>query len=301
MPRSADVSGATQRAERIVDANNHLGETPLWSVAQQALYWINCEKPPQVHRWHPESGTHDVWPMPERVGGIALGTRGRLLVVLARGIFDFEPASGELTLRCASPLPLHVSLHETQCDHHGRLWVGGYDHNFTPTHRDAKDAALLRLDGNRLTRVVDGISVANGLAVSPDGCKLYFADAPTRRIVRFDLHTITGELSNRTTFTELPQGEGFVDGATVDAEGGYWLAAVGSGTLRRYLPDGTLDRSVRLPVSNPTNAVFGGEYLDTLYITTTQLALGADSAANGGVFACKPGVTGLPEPIVSGS
>jgi L-arabinonolactonase len=128
---------------------------------------------------------------------------------------------------------------------------------------------------------------------------MYFADSPTRRVECFDLDPATGELANRQTFLQLAEGEGFVDGAVVDAQGGYWLAAVGAGTLRRYLPDGALDRVVQLPVSNPTKAAFGGARLDTLYITTTRLAISPGSDANGGVYALEPGIQGLPEPLVA--
>lgn len=293
------MSATPHNVQLAVDANNHLGETPLWSTAEQVLYWINCEHPPEIHRFNPADGSHVVWPMRMRVGGIALGARGRLLVVLSDGLYDFDPTTAALTLRCVSPLAPHVSLHECQCDRQGRLWVGGFDHHFTPTNRDARDAALCRLDGNQLIPVVTRISVANGLAFGPDGRRLYFADSPTRRVECFDLDAASGALSNRATFAELPAGEGFVDGATVDAEGAYWLANVGAGRLRRYLPDGTLDRIVALPVGNPTKAAFGGKDLDTLYVTTTRLALGPDSATNGGLYAFKPGVTGLPEPIVA--
>lgn len=291
------MSSAAPGTELVCAANNHLGETPLWSVAEQALYWVNCENPPQIHRFKPADKTHAVWPMPQRVGGIALAPHNRLLVVLSHGIFEFAPQSGELQERCASPLPAHVSLHECQCDRQGRLWVGSYDHQFTSTNRDARDGALFRLDGRQLTPVVSNISVANGLAFSTDGRRMYFSDAPTRLIECFDVDPASGELANRATFTRLPDGEGFVDGATVDAQGAYWLATVGAGALRRYLPDGTLERIVALPVSNPTNATFGGKDLDVLYVTTTRLALGPDSNANGGVYALKPGVPGVAEPI----
>jgi len=285
--------------ERVLQADNYLGETPLWSAAEEALYWVNCENPPEVHRWRPATGARATWSMPRRVGGIALRPGGRLLVVLADGLYDFDPASAGLTPRCRSPLPEHVALHECQCDRQGRLWVGGYDHNFTPAHRDARDAAFFRLDGDRLTRVVDGISIANGLAFSPDGLRIYFADAPTRRAECADLDPASGEISNRRLFLRLQDGEGFVDGAAIDAEGAYWLAAVGSGALRRYLPDGTLDRIVALPVSNPTKCAFGGANLDVLYVTTTRLAIGPDHEANGGVYAFSPGVSGLPEPVLA--
>lgn len=71
-----------------------------------------------------------------------------------------------------------------------------------------------------------------------------------------------------------------MDGATVDADGGYWLAIVGVGALRRYLPDGTLNRIVKRPVSSHAKAAFGGAQLETLYLTTTRLQIGPGSGAN---------------------
>jgi len=286
------------QADCVLDADNHLGETPLWSSQEQALYWVNCEHPPEIHRWQPDTGGHDVWPMPERVGGIALKPGGDLLVVLSHGIYDFAPGSAGLTLRCASPLPEYVSLHECQCDRQGRLWVGAYDHRFTPSNRDAREGALFRLDGDHLTRVLEDISVANGLAFSPDGRRMYFADSPMRRVDIFDMDPATGAISNRQVFLQLQEGEGYVDGATVDEEGGYWLATVGAGRVRCYLPDGSPDRIVSLPVSNPTKPAFGGHNLDILYVTTTRLEIGPDSAANGSLYAIQPGVRGIPEPVL---
>ncbi len=290
MSKSPEVS-------RISNFDHYLGESPLWSTEEQALFWINVEKEPELHRWHPESGNHKCWPMPRRIGGILLAPQGQLVVVLADGLYDFNPSCADLTLRCASPLPKQCSLHEAQCDRQGRLWTGAYDHDFN------KQAAFLRLDGDSLTTVVPDISVANGLAFSPDGRTMYLTDAPTRKVEAFDLDPATGALSNRRTFFELKKekGEGFADGAAMDVEGGYWIAAVGSGTLRRYLPDGTLDRVVPLPVSNPTKPAFGGPDMKTLYVTTTKLEIGADSEKNGGLYALEVGVAGIPEPVLGQS
>lgn len=276
--------------------DNYLGETPLWSEKEQALYWVNCEQPPEIHRWHPETGDHTVWPMQARVGGIVLKKNG-LLVVLANGIYDFDTVTGELSLRVPSPLPEHVALHECQCDRQGRLWVGAYDHHFNPDNRDAKDGAIFRLDGDMLTPVIPNISVANGLAISPEGTTLYVSDSPTRTIMAYELDTGTGELSNGREFVKLQDGEGFVDGATVDAQGGYWLAAVGAGALRRYLPDGRLDRVCTIPVSNPTKPAFGGPEFTTLYTPTTKLKIGPDSEKNGAIYAIPMDIKGIAEPV----
>jgi sugar lactone lactonase YvrE len=274
---------------------NYLGESPLWHPRENALYWINCEDPPEIHRWDPRQDLHTVWPMPQRVGGIVLASGSHLVVALSDGIYDFNTATQALTLHVRSPLPRNVSLHECQCDRQGRLWVGSYDHNFTPINRDARGGSVFRLDGGTLVPMIHNMSIANGMAFSPQGNTMYVSDSPTRTVEAFDLDAATGELSNRRLFLRLAEGEGFVDGATVDALGGYWLAAVGAGTVRRYLPGGCLDRVIPLPVCNPTKPAFGGTGLDTLFVTTTQLNIGADSEANGGIYAIRPGERGIAE------
>src|SRR5688572_18670715 len=112
----------TPDVERITDIRNTVGETPVWSVAEQALYWINCEEEPELLRWDPQSGAVRRWPMPERIGGFVLKQKGGALVVLASGLFDFDLASGALTPRVASPLSPPVALHECACDPTGRFW-----------------------------------------------------------------------------------------------------------------------------------------------------------------------------------
>ncbi|MBU6266580.1 MAG: SMP-30/gluconolactonase/LRE family protein [Sphingomonadales bacterium] len=283
------------------DAGNYLGETPVWSVAEQALWWVNCEEPSEIHRWHPGTGQHDAWPMPQRVGGFVLKAGGGLLVALYDGLYDWAPGD-DLRLRARSPFPAHVALHECACDRQGRFWIGGFDRRF-PADRGARDAAICRLDGDRLVPVIPGIAVANALAFSPDGGTLYVSDSPTRTVEAYDLDPATGAVANRRRFLSLGEGEGFVDGATVDAAGGYWLANVAAGRLRRYLPDGTLDRIVELPFSAPTKPAFGGGDLRTLYITSTcsvPQQFKETSVANGAIFALEAGNAGLPEPLLAG-
>ena len=67
----------------------------------------------------------------------------------------------------------------------------------------------------------------------------------------------------------------------------------------RYAPDGSVDREIELPVSNPTCLCFGGPDLDVLFITSAWFGLDEVARARevqaGGIFALKPGVKGLPE------
>jgi sugar lactone lactonase YvrE len=297
------VQTITPKLDLAIDAHNFLGETPVWVAREQALYWINVLEPPELHRWDAGTAEHRVWPMPGRIGGVAITEAGGIIVALADGLYDFTPdanqPNGELKLRAKSPLVEGAALHETGCDRQGRLWVGGIGRRVDD--KTQNEAALFRLIGNTLVPVLESFACSNGLAVAPDGRRLYHTDCMTGVLERWDLDPATGNISNPREFFRLPLDQGLIDGATVDAEGGYWAAVFMGAKLLRLLPDGTPDLEVRLPFKNPTKVMFGGPDLDTLYITVAGLKLDPnepDTANAGGVFSFKPGVKGLPEPLV---
>ena len=60
-----------------------------------------------------------------------------------------------------------------------------------------------------------------------------------------------------------------------------------------------LDRVVEMPCRRVTSCAFGGDDLDTLYVTTARYGLSeaelAEQPLAGGIFAIDAGVKGLPE------
>ncbi|MEW9853877.1 SMP-30/gluconolactonase/LRE family protein [Novosphingobium sp. M1R2S20] len=295
-----DVSEPQVR--RIGATQDAIGETPVWREDERALYWIDCEGP-CLRRWLSDTGEVSQWPMPERIGGFVFKQDGGALITLSSGIFDFDFDSGTLTLRVASPLGEEASLHECACDPAGRLWVGSIDHRVGHSNLHPGGAKLFRLDGNKLTPVIENFSCANGLAFSPKGDALYISDSTTLRCDRYALDPVSGHLGERSTLFKLGPGDGFVDGAAVDAEGGYWAALVYAGKLRRYLPDGTADIEIRLPFANPTKLAFGGADMRTMYITTIHHGLDGKppTPLDGGLYAIEAPVAGRPDPAFAGS
>jgi L-arabinonolactonase len=295
-----DSQNLSAPVSAVAGIDNYLGEGPIWSVRDQMLWWVNCEQPAELHRLAPgENGKHDVWPMPARIGGFVEKESGGLLIALADGVYDFDIDSGKLALRAKANVPAHVALHECHCDRFGRFWVGSYDHHFNSQQPAPGDGFIFRLDGDVLTPVIPGIRIANGMAFSPDGRTMYVSDSPTRVIDAYDIDS-QGNLSGRREFVRMQPGEGFVDGATVDSEGGYWLAAVSAASLRRYLPDGTFDQLFELPCSNPTKLAFGGPDLRSIYVTSTKLPIPPcrrpeTVAGNGGLYALQTGHVGVAE------
>ena len=71
----------------------------------------------------------------------------------------------------------------------------------------------------------------------------------------------------------------------------------GQGDVRRFAPDGTLDRRIELPSLKVTSLMFGGPDLDILYVTTMSMkGFPEDRDSDGSLFAVHGlGIRGLPE------
>ena len=146
-----------------------------------------------------------------------------------------------------------------------------------------------------------GFAVCNGPAFSPDGRTLYFSDSIGRRVLAYDVTEQARTLSNRRVFAQFGPDEGVPDGLTVDAEGHLWCAQYGAGRIRRFAPDGRVERVLHLPCPVVTAPGFGGADMTTLFVTTGWSpgvqSPDAEPGAGGAVFALETGIRGLAEPI----
>ncbi len=284
--------------EIVAGVEGELLESPVWDAGARAL-WLVDILAPAILRYEPASGRVDRWPMPASVGSIAMREGGGLVVALRDRIATFDPSSGRLETLASVPHDAsEFRCNDGRSDRQGRFWVGTMHE---PKQR--AEAALYRLDAaSGLHRVVSGITLANGLAFSADGRGAWFADSVARTVWRFDLDPDSGALTGRREFLKFDQGKGAPDGATVDAEGGYWVAAVHAGELLRLDPAGAVERRVALPTPWPTMPAFGGDDLRTMYVTTLRHRANPEGLArfpaSGRLLALDAGVAGIAEPRV---
>lgn len=145
-------------------------------------------------------------------------------------------------------------------------------------------------------------AISNSIAFSPSGDRMYFCDSPTRKIYCCDYGDTLGE---PRLFVDLGKVDGVPDGSTVDAEGALWNAQWGMSRVVRYLPDGTQDRIIDMPVQQPTKPAFGGAALTTLFVTSAREGLSPEQRAedpqSGYLFTHRVNVTGLREPRFAGT
>jgi sugar lactone lactonase YvrE len=273
-------------AERVTGSVTYHGEGPVWSERWGGLRWVDMLAGDVLSL--ADDGTIGR----RRVGSVAAAVRprrgGGAVIAVERG-FTLEDADGTLT-------PLEpvwsddgVRMNEGGCDPDGRFWCGSMAYDRRPG-----GAALYRLDADHSAhRVLDGVTISNGLEWSPDGSRAYYDDTATHRVDVFDYDPATG-LTGRRPFVALTDDQR-PDGLTVDADGGVWVALNGSGVVHRYTPAGVLDGVVELPTRQVTACTFGGPDLDQLFVTTSRegMAPGDDPVA-GSLFRADVGVAGLP-------
>lgn len=284
------------KVEIAVACRDRLGETPLWCERTGRLWWIDIEEP-KVESWDPATGRHEAMPVEaEWLGSLALTGQDREhLVAVDLALHRRDAATGALTLLAQVERDLDNRLNDGRVDPRGRLWIGSMDNQL---HRP--NGALYRVDPDgTVTRMLDGVVVSNGIAFTPDGRTLYFTDTRNFTTWAFDVDPDDGTISNRRVFADYSATGERPDGACVDVDGCLWNAFFAGGRVVRYRPDGGIDRSIPVPVTNPTCVCFGGPDFKTLYVTTawkflSDAQLAAEPHA-GALLAIEGVGQGLPE------
>ncbi|MDP9899866.1 SMP-30/gluconolactonase/LRE family protein [Variovorax ginsengisoli] len=293
-------------AELVLDARCGTGESPVWHADEQALYWVDI---PQrtLHRLDPATGTHAQWTGDEMLACVAprAGHPGQWIAGMESGLFAIATRpDGTLakTLLASAAHARHgMRFNDGRCDRQGRFWAGTMHMDMAAAHpvgrvyryqRDLNAEVALRLQFEEMI-------VPNGLAFSPDGRTMYLSDShpQVQKVWAFDYDIADGTPHHRRLFVDMTALPGRPDGAAIDANGCYWICGNDAGLVHRFTPDGRLDRSLAVPVKKPAMCAFGGPQLDTLYVTSIRPGGDlTDQPLAGGVFALRPGVSGLPEP-----
>lgn len=271
------------RVRVAVDNASLVGESPVWHAQENALYYCDIAGH-QLLRFEPTGGSLQHWQFDTEVSACAPCRAGGMLLARRDGIFAFDPDSGASKQLAAAPYDVAKQrFNDGKCDAQGRFWVGTICEPRVPAI-----GTMQCFGDGRLQQRFGGVSNSNGLAWSPDGDTMYWADTQLATVFAFDFDPATGALSRRRVFASFPAKQsgqaldgymGRPDGAAVDSEGCYWVAMFEGQRVLRLSPRGELLRQVHLPVRCATMPAFGGADLKTLYITTARAHRPAEELA----------------------
>ena len=297
------MSDKTQslKAEPVVRCENTIGEGPLWMHSSRRLIWTDIFKK-NLYSLDPKTGQtlcreqqSYIACCGETGSGRLIAAGGRGWVLLDEDLCAAQPFEG---------VPFddkNVRFNDGKIGPDRAFWVGTMD--LKATDPIASLYRLAALEGTtaaslgsgvEVREMERGLTISNGIGWSPDARKMYLTDSKTGTIFSYDFDVAAGRMQNRRNLIRDTEQSGVPDGMAVDAEGNIWSARWGGGTVICYDPKGTQRARIELPAVLVSSCCFGGDHLDTLYITTARYGLAEPGELDGALFACNRAGRGRP-------
>lgn len=271
------------------------GEGSIWHPDRNTLFWVDIEGK-TLYEYIPDLQNCRSWQFDRMVSTVVPETDSTVVVALQNEIIRVNLTDGNTT--SIAPIPDNngkIRCNDGKCDPSGRLWIG------TMGFGAPKGAASLYCvwaDGTVETKLTK-VTISNGIVWSANKKYMYYNDTPTRKIIRFRYDDSSGDILYDGVAVNIPEGTGSPDGMTIDCNDNLWVAQWGGGGVYCYNPyTGDLLTKIVVPAPHVASCAFGGNKLDTLYITTARAGLSKEQLEeyplSGSVFCCKPGVKGVP-------
>ena len=280
------------RVKCISDTKDELGESPIWVEEEHSIYWVDIKRS-LIHKLDTLNNHKSSWTFNESIGCISHISENLFIAGTKNG-FKFANLESNQLIPIVDPEPDYKNnrFNDGKCDNKGRFYAGTMNDD-----DDDKPTGSFYIFYNDLTykKFDEGYIITNGPAFSPDGSLIYFTDTRKGEVYVSNLND-DGTLIEKKLFISIPPNEGKPDGMTVDEEGYIWIALFGGSCVNRYNKQGKKVDTIQMPVSCITSCVFGGENLDTLFITTASFKLNNQEKNNephaGSLFKIKLDIKG---------
>ncbi len=248
------------------------GEGPVWCTETQTLYSVDILKG-DYYKYNFLTDKVSSFNVGQPLGVLALTNTNELVMGLRDGIGFWNEDKQQLSI--PPELKLHTSnsdlrFNDGAIDPAGRFLAG------TMTFKGDKPLGkLYQLDKNKKLSVLkESMYIPNGMDWSLNGSLFYLTDTVRLTIYLYDYDVENGTIHNERNFIQFEKGE-YPDGMCMDKEENFWITIWGKGKIKRFNKKGKLIDKILLPVPHPTSCCFGGEKMNLLFVTSSQLELNA--------------------------
>lgn len=266
--------------KKVTNISGDLLEGPVWDTKNQVLYFVDIEDK-KIYRYVPKSETIDILCLHDRVSCLVLEPSGTLIAAVTDGLYQIDFNKKKSQKIMDSPFHSELRYNDGKCDQYGNFWVGTMA--IDQTHNAEAAGSLYCICENQIVKEYKGYTIPNGLSWSREENKFYHIDTSKRTV---DEYQVENEfiLKNRSPFIDLGKESGKPDGMCQDEEGNFWIAMWGgSKVICCHKATGEILEEIQILDKNVSSCTFGGEHLDTLYITTAK-----DEDGNGGSVYAQP-------------
>ena len=290
----SESSSNALTAELLYKAEATTGEGSIWHTDRKTLFWVDIEGQ-TLYEYIPERNDCRSWKFDRMDSTVVPETDSTVIISLQNEIVRVNVNDGNVTSVVDIPDDGgKIRCNDGKCDPSGRLWVGTMGFG---APQGAAHLYLVPADGQRETKL-EGVTISNGIVWTSDKKYMYYNDTPTGRIARYRYDDSTGNIEFDGIAVQLASGTGSPDGMTIDSEDNLWVAQWGGGGVYCYDPrTGELLTKITVPAPHVASCAFGGDNLETLYITTARADLSEEQLKefplSGSIFYCKPGAKGV--------
>lgn len=273
----------------ISEVVSDLGEGPIWTPETNSVTWTDITQN-TFHTANIDTGKTESFGVPSMIGAIAHTKDGHYIAATQKG-FARISIDGQYS-------PLHsflqddMRMNDGKVDPAGRFWAGSMALSF---EKDRGSLYILETD-NSYQKVLDNITLSNGMGWSPDAQYFYYIDSIPGVLKRFEYDLDNGKISNPKNLITFAAASGVPDGMSVSSDGKIVVALWDGGRIEIYEPTGAKVSEIKLGVSRPTCCTFAGPNQDILIISTASQDIDrADEPLAGKILAVTgTGLSGLP-------
>ena len=243
-----------------------IGESPIWLASHQSLFWVDTESF-HIHKYSLLTQHHQRIKVPVAVTAIAPTQSLDWLAATKTGLYrcDFSFKDFEFILDPTEGIE-HIRINDAVNCPNGNLWFG----TMNEQQLDQPDGCIYRYQAkaHTLSQLDDNYAVANGIAFNAKLKRAYISNMFRGQVIELQMNSDWSAVINKRVFIQFEEQQGLPDGLTTDNMGNIHVCHWDKGCISIYNPLGQRLDVIDLPAQHATRCTFGGENLNSLFITT---------------------------------